>query len=58
MKRLTTGEAAKYLGITIQRVAKKIKQGHFGDVGWCECGKSQLIPFNKIEENKKRWKNN
>lgn len=44
MPRLTTKEAAEYLGVCKQRIDAKLAQGHFPNHGWCECGRSILIP--------------
>lgn len=43
--RLTTKETAKALGVCVQRVSAKIKEGHFEGVERCECGRSILIPI-------------
>lgn len=48
-KRLTTKEVAKELKICTQRVAAKLTQGHFPNHGWCECGRSILIPVNDLK---------
>lgn len=48
-KRLTTQEAAKRLGVCPQRIASRIKQGHFPNHEWCECGRSIMIPEADIE---------
>jgi Helix-turn-helix domain len=43
-KRLTTPEVAKRLGVCQQRVMTKVRQGHFPNHEWCECGRSIMIP--------------
>jgi hypothetical protein len=53
-KRLTVPEAAKFLGVCVQRVAAKIGKKHFPDVAWCECGRSQLIPISNLTADLKR----
>ena len=47
-KRLTTQEAAKRLGVCPQRITARVKQGHFPNHGWCECGRSVMIPEEDI----------
>ena len=55
-KRITTHEAAKRLGVCHQRIASKIRQGHFPTYGWCECGRSLMIPEIEVEAQKKTTK--
>ena len=47
-KRLTTREAAEYLGLCKQRIATKILQGHYKNASRCECGMTMLIPLSEI----------
>lgn len=47
--RLTTREAAKRLGVCVQRVASRIKQGHFPNHERCECGMTIMIPESDID---------
>lgn len=42
-KRYTTREIADLLGISHQRIAKKISEGHFPSHAKCECGYKILI---------------
>jgi hypothetical protein len=49
MKRYTTKEASKYLGVCIQRIQNRLLQGHFPNHAWCECGRSILIPKNDLD---------
>ncbi len=50
MKRVTTKEAAKILGVCAQRIDAKILQGHFPGFSWCECGRSRLIPLEELKK--------
>jgi hypothetical protein len=43
IKKYSTKEAAKKLGLCPQRILAKIKQGHFPSAHTCECGRSILI---------------
>lgn len=52
MKRYTTPEVAKLLGICKQRVHRKLKDGHFPHAALCECGRTTLIPKKDIDKNK------
>ena len=47
-KRLSTREAAEYLGVCKQRIATKILQGHFKRVSRCDCGMSTMIPLAEV----------
>lgn len=48
MKKFSTKEAAKELGVCHQRILAKIKQGHFPNAHNCECGRSILIPEHDV----------
>lgn len=48
-KRVTVAQAAKYLDVCMQRISAKIKQGHFPNHTWCECGHSILIPVSDLD---------
>lgn len=48
-ERVTTQEAAKQMGVCKQRITAKLKDGHFPNAGWCECGRSRMIPVADIE---------
>jgi hypothetical protein len=54
MKRFNSREAADLLGVCVQRIHAKIKQGHFPGAHYCECGKGYLIPESDIL--KQPWK--
>lgn len=41
---VTISEAAQLLGLTVARVWRKAKDGHFLGVCSCRCGRSVLIP--------------
>lgn len=47
-KRLSTREAAEYLGVCKQRVSAKIMQGHYKRVSRCECGLTLMIPLSEV----------
>ena len=47
-KKLSTREAAEYLGVCKQRIAAKIQQGHYKGVTRCECGMSTMIPLSEV----------
>lgn len=48
MKKYSTKEVAKILGVCHQRIFAKIKQGHFPGSHNCECGRSILIPEHDV----------
>jgi hypothetical protein len=48
MKKYLAKDAAKILGVCPQRVAAKLKQGHFPGAHPCECGRSILIPEHDV----------
>lgn len=52
-KRLTTNETAKMMNVCQQRIAAKIRQGHFPNYGHCECGRTVMIPMEDIENDLK-----
>ena len=52
-ERLSTREAAQYLGVCKQRIAAKIAQGHFNGVSRCECGLTVMIPVSEISADMK-----
>ena len=54
MKKFNVRETAIFLGVCVQRIHAKIKQGHFPGAHHCECGKGYLIPENDIL--KQPWK--
>lgn len=54
MKKFNAREAAAFLGVCVQRIHAKIKQGHFPGAHHCECGKSYLIPETDIQKQPKR----
>ena len=54
MKKFSAREAAKFLGVCVQRIHAKIKQGHFPGAHHCECGKSYLIPESDVKQQSKR----
>ena len=43
IKKYSTKEAAKVLGVCQQRILAKIKKGHFPSAHSCECGRSILV---------------
>ena len=44
-KMLTTEAVAERLGLSVQRIQAKVRQGHFPNHTLCECGRrSTLIP--------------
>lgn len=55
-KRITTNEAAKRLGVCPQRITSKINQGHFPNHGWCECGRSIMIPEADVDAQPRKRK--
>ncbi len=48
MKKVNAKQAASMLGVCVQRIHAKIKQGHFPGAHTCECGISILIPEGDI----------
>ena len=50
MKKYSTKEAAEILGVCPQRIAAKLKQGHFPGAHNCECGRSILIPEHDVRK--------
>ena len=52
--KVSTREAAELLGVCVQRVQAKIKQGHFPGACMCECGRSMLIPRKDLKLVKRR----
>lgn len=46
--RLTTKQAAAYLGVCKQRINAKIASGHYQGVTRCECGLTTMIPQSEI----------
>ncbi len=48
--KLRPQEAARYLGVCVQRVHAKLKEGHFPNARWCECGISKLIPVSDLND--------
>lgn len=58
MKKFSAKEAAAFLGVCIQRIHAKIKQGHFPGAHHCECGNSYLIPEVDIKKQPKRISTN
>lgn len=46
--RLSTKDAANYIGVCKQRVSAKIAQGHYMGVSRCECGLTTMIPLSEI----------
>jgi len=58
MKKFNVREAAAYLGVCVQRIHAKIKQGHFSGAHHCECGNSYLIPETDIKKQPKRISTN
>lgn len=49
MKKHTTKEVAKQLGVCEQRIRARIKQGHFPHAKRCDCGQSWLIPERDLQ---------
>jgi hypothetical protein len=58
MKRYKTTEVAKRLGLCLSRIITKLKEGHFPNHEWCECGRTVLIPERdlKLPQNKGKRK--
>ena len=46
--RISTREAAEYLGLSKQRVTAKIAAGHFSGVSPCECGLTTMLPLAEV----------
>lgn len=57
MKNFLPREVARILGVCHQRIAAKLKQGHFPNSYMCECGRSTLIPLEDINKNLKKRRN-
>jgi hypothetical protein len=53
-RKVTTVEAAALLDVCQQRIAAKVKQGHFPHHCRCECGRSIMIPVEDIESDRAR----
>lgn len=58
MKKFNVREAAAFLGVCVQRIHAKIRQGHFPGAHNCECGKSYLIPETDVKRQPKRISTN
>ena len=54
MKKYSTKEVAKILGVCHQRIFAKLKQGHFPGSHHCECGRSILIPEHDVLKQPKK----
>lgn len=50
MKKFSARAVASILGVCVQRIHAKIKQGHFPGADRCECGKSFLIPESDLDQ--------
>jgi hypothetical protein len=47
-ERLSTRDAAEYVGLSKQRVSAKIAEGHYKGVSRCECKQTVMIPVSEL----------